>query len=57
MNNENCQQTILVLEGQLARKSRQLNEQVMYNSLTLILGLVLGFVFAKTYKFVSFGKK
>ncbi len=44
---EGCQQTVTVLEKKLEQRSRELSEQVRFNSLVLILGLFLGFVFAK----------
>lgn len=44
---EGCKQTVALLERQLEQRSKELTQQVMYNSLVLILGLALGFVFAK----------
>lgn len=41
---EACEKIILQLEESLALKSKQLTEQVMYNSFTLFMGLVVGFL-------------
>lgn len=52
-DNETCETTIQLLEDKLAQKSKDLKMQVMYNGLTLLMGLVIGFAFAKLYRFRS----
>jgi len=54
---KNCESTIASLELNLQNKSEALRDQVAYNTLTLLMGMIIGFVFAKTYRFASFGKK
>ena len=50
MTNESCEQTIELLEAKLVTKSKQLTHQVMINSLTLIMGMVLGLVLARIFR-------
>ena len=44
-----CYKTIELLEDQLLQKSRDLTNQVALNSLTLIIGMVVGFLFARLW--------
>lgn len=44
-----CHNTIQLLEDQLLEKNRELMNQVGYNSMTLIIGMVVGFLFAKIW--------
>ena len=53
---ERCEQAIVLVEEKLAHKSQLLTEQIMFNGWCYIIGLVVGFIFAKTYKFVGFTK-
>ncbi len=46
-----CEKSIEVLEAALALKSKQLTQQVMYNSITLVIGLVGGLLLSKFYRF------
>ena len=50
-SNIGCEYTIQVLESALELKSRQLTHQVMYNSLTLVIGIVVGLLLSKFYRF------
>lgn len=43
-----------IVEAALATKTKELKMQVMYNGLTLIMGLVAGLLLAKFYRFVGF---
>ena len=45
-----CEKTIELLEDKLALKSKQLTQQVAYNSFTLIIGFIAGILLAKFWK-------
>jgi hypothetical protein len=44
-----CDITIEHLERSLALKTKQLQDQVLYNSFMLLTGIIVGFLFAKLY--------
>ena len=46
----NCRKELIKMEDLINQKSLELKYQIGYNSFTLIIGMIVGFLFAKMWK-------